>query len=764
MDKKLFETIKRLVGILILSIIMLSFLYIQDTEMIVDTYATETDISNEDESSQDSQENIQEYQVVDLEKDRFLAASSTSKSTQINGLKKEIEKLSSTLDLSSYKIHYSNLSEYFWEAFYETPIAGAAYGYIYAGKCDYSTSTGYVQTLYLTVDYSDSEIGYRYERLLAKTKDIIDGVDSSWSDQEKVLYAHDYLAYSAVYDYENYYNDTIPYTDYTAYGILIGNEGVCQGYAEAFYILMYLMDIDCNVVQSDALNHAWNQVYIGGYWYHLDVTWDDEAVEYTTGSGKTAPSSNDDMLGYCSHKYFLMSDSEFRNNGHSSWNSGYDTCSSTKYSNYVIRKIYSRNYYYNGNWYYLYNSGSESNPNSYLYTGNPLSTSPGIRVDTTSTSYTQNLGYFGNGFYFQNGNTGEINYINLINNTYGNLSNEASITGVVKEMSIDRYGILYYILESSSSVYSYTLSTLTGEVDSPTVLYKSHVQSVGWQNYVIDGATSGTSGQSLRVEAMRIKLALPDDMSGGITYRAFVQKKGWLSYVSNDALAGTSGQSLRMEAIKIYLTGDVANSYDVYYRVHVQNVGWTGWACNGTAAGTSGFSKRIEAIQIKLVSKSQTFSGSTDNAYYNKNEMGTVTYRTYVQKQGWQSYVSNGTTSGTVGKSLRLEAIQIKVNDSFVDGKIYYRTYVQKQGWQSYVSDGATSGSTGKSLRIEAIKIVLKGNLSNVYDIYYRTRVQKIGWTSWVKNNAVSGTTGQSKRVEAIQIKLVYKNTALGLR
>ena len=99
-----------------------------------------------------------------------------------------------------------------------------------------------------------------------------------------------------------------------------------------------------------------------------------------------------------------------------------------------------------------------------------------------------------------------------------------------------------------------------------------------------------------------------------------------------------------------------------------------------------------------------------------------------------------------------------------VDGKIYYRTYVQKQGWQSYVSDGATSGSTGKSLRIEAIKIVLKGNLSNVYDIYYRTRVQKIGWTSWVKNNAVSGTTGQSKRVEAIQIKLVYKNTALGLR
>ena len=37
-----------------------------------------------------------------------------------------------------------------------------------------------------------------------------------------------------------------------------------------------------------------------------------------------------------------------------------------------------------------------------------------------------------------------------------------------------------------------------------------------------------------------------------------------------------------------------------------------------------------------------------------------VTYRTHVQTYGWQSYVSDGAISGTVGQSKRLEAINIQ--------------------------------------------------------------------------------------------------------
>lgn len=38
-----------------------------------------------------------------------------------------------------------------------------------------------------------------------------------------------------------------------------------------------------------------------------------------------------------------------------------------------------------------------------------------------------------------------------------------------------------------------------------------------------------------------------------------------------------------------------------------------------------------------------------------------VTYRSHVQKRGWQDWVSDGAEAGTVGKSLRLEAIEIRI-------------------------------------------------------------------------------------------------------
>ena len=54
----------------------------------------------------------------------------------------------------------------------------------------------------------------------------------------------------------------------------------------------------------------------------------------------------------------------------------------------------------------------------------------------------------------------------------------------------------------------------------PNVLYSSHVQNIGWQGYVSNGAMSGTSGQSLRLEAMKIKL--DSQYSGGISHHGDV--------------------------------------------------------------------------------------------------------------------------------------------------------------------------------------------------------------------------------------------------
>ena len=287
-----------------------------------------------------------------------------------------------------------------------------------------------------------------------------------------------------------------------------------------------------------------------------------------------------------------------------------------------------------------------------------------------------------------------------------------------------------------------------------SVYYKTHVQNVGWQDYVRNGAMSGTSGQSLRLEGIKIYLDnLPVD--GGVEYCTHVQNIGWQNYVSNDEMSGTSGRSLRLEAIKIRLTGDFSEQYDIYYRVHCQNIGWMGWAKNGESAGTAGFSYRLEAIEIKLVEKGYSAPGSTNNKFKQN-----IIYQTHVQDIGWQDFVNSGETAGTSGRSLRLEGIKIQVNSSDISGNVEYRTHVQNIGWQGFVKNGAMAGTSGQSLRLEAIQIKLTGNLAEQYDIYYRVHCQNIGWMGWAKNGESAGTAGYSYRLEAIEIVLVDKGGA----
>ena len=147
------------------------------------------------------------------------------------------------------------------------------------------------------------------------------------------------------------------------------------------------------------------------------------------------------------------------------------------------------------------------------------------------------------------------------------------------------------------------------------IQYRTHVQDDGWQSYVSDGATAGTSGRSLRLEGINIKLGSESGISGGVEYRTHVQNIGWQSWRSNGAMSGTSGQALRLEAIQIRLTGAAKSKYDIYYRVHCQNIGWMGWAKNGAPAGTAGYAYRLEAIQIKLVPKGGRAPGSTAYPY-----------------------------------------------------------------------------------------------------------------------------------------------------
>ncbi len=73
--------------------------------------------------------------------------------------------------------------------------------------------------------------------------------------------------------------------------------------------------------------------------------------------------------------------------------------------------------------------------------------------------------------------------------------------------------------------------------------------------------------------------------------------------------SGTTGESKAVQAVKIQLTGSKASNYDVYYRAHVQTYGWLGWTKNGAAAGTTGYEKRMEALQVMILPKGAAAPG-----------------------------------------------------------------------------------------------------------------------------------------------------------
>ena len=262
--------------------------------------------------------------------------------------------------------------------------------------------------------------------------------------------------------------------------------------------------------------------------------------------------------------------------------------------------------------------------------------------------------------------------------------------------------------------------------------------------------TLGTEGQSKRLESFNISLDNQTGLSGDLEYRSHVQDIGWQEYIASGNMSGTYGQGLRIEGIEMRLTGELADYYTVEYQAHIQDYGNSqGFVSDGITAGTTGQSRRIEELQVRIVPRcAGTATG--------------VEYHVHIQDVGWETdWKSDGEVSGSVGQSKRLEAIEIFLTGNQYSGGIIYHTHIQDMGWESVWSgDGSASGTSGQSKRLEGIEIALTGDVSAYYDVYYRVHAQDFGWLGWAKNGEMAGTEGLSKRLEAIQIVLVAKGAA----
>lgn len=98
---------------------------------------------------------------------------------------------------------------------------------------------------------------------------------------------------------------------------------------------------------------------------------------------------------------------------------------------------------------------------------------------------------------------------------------------------------------------------LTGTIPSDAgISYQVHVQNKGWMGVVENGNFAGTTGEGLRIEAIKINLTGLDGYE--VYYRGHVQNKGnipvidnaW-GWVKNGTELGTTGESLRLESIEI---------------------------------------------------------------------------------------------------------------------------------------------------------------------------------------------------------------------
>lgn len=190
---------------------------------------------------------------------------------------------------------------------------------------------------YLRVSYKNKiyRINLPYSKknieINRKVKDFKDKyIKDNMSELEKELSVIKYVKDTCKYDYDavkwkedgslESENENHKYDEsYTAKGAFINGRATCKGYSEEVKILLNSVGIDCNIINSNTLNHVWNIVKIDGEYYQLDVTWID-----TTSNG----TDND---------FFNFSNSDTRHQADDISNLDlYNKCTSNKYDNFIV--------------------------------------------------------------------------------------------------------------------------------------------------------------------------------------------------------------------------------------------------------------------------------------------------------------------------------------------------------------------------------------------------------------------------------------------
>ena len=208
------------------------------------------------------------------------------------------------VDVKGFNLSEQDVQQIFKTLFYseaELSFLSGQYFYTIQNHVVQTVSSIYVE---LPAPATDAEVKNVRETAQAQLAEfhelanvILAKVDPKASTWEKVAFIHDYVALHYDYDHRVYNDEEKDQAVYDAYRMLKEGIGVCQAYSLLTRYLLKKLDIECECVSCDGLNHEWNIVKIGNAWYHMDVTWDDR--------------DDKGFYGQVSHDYFLASDSFF---------------------------------------------------------------------------------------------------------------------------------------------------------------------------------------------------------------------------------------------------------------------------------------------------------------------------------------------------------------------------------------------------------------------------------------------------------------------
>ena len=244
-----------------------------------------------------------------------------------------------TLDLAPYNITQNDVNEIILHLAEHDPFAFL----MKSVKYSLNTQTNTVTTLVIVYQMSADEHRSAVDFINKKTAEYLKGIQSDFSDVDKLLFVHEMLIKNTKYD-TSFQSNNI-------YTLFKTNTATCQGYSMAFLYLCREMGFEVDTVSSTEMKHMWNKVKLNGKWYNVDVTHDD-------------PTS--DRVLRANHNHFLCSDAKFQSLNHSGFPSG--VCTDTSFDNAYWNRAKSLMVYDGDSWIFA------DSKESAMYSGSSNST------------------------------------------------------------------------------------------------------------------------------------------------------------------------------------------------------------------------------------------------------------------------------------------------------------------------------------------------------------------------------------------------------